>query len=44
MDPKFLLDIGAEAANLFIPGATIAKIAIVKGLEYREQQRLKSSP
>lgn len=44
MDPKFLLDIGAEAANLFIPGATIAKIAIVKGLEYREQQRLKGTP
>jgi hypothetical protein len=33
MEPKFLLDIGVEAANLFIPGATVAKLAIVKGLE-----------
>jgi hypothetical protein len=33
MEPRFLLDIGAEAANLFIPGATVAKLAIVKGLE-----------
>jgi hypothetical protein len=42
MDPKFLLDISAEAANLFIPGATVAKIAIVKGLEMRE--RAKNTP
>ncbi|HLY79382.1 MAG TPA: hypothetical protein VKQ70_08415, partial [Caulobacteraceae bacterium] len=27
MEPKFLLDVGAEAANLFIPGATVAKLA-----------------
>src|SRR5580658_6431143 len=33
LEPKFLLDIGAEAANIFIPGATVAKLAIVKGLE-----------
>jgi hypothetical protein len=33
LEPKFLLDISAEAVNLFIPGATVAKIAIVKGLE-----------
>lgn len=32
-DPKFLLDIGAEAANMFIPGANLAKLAIVKGIE-----------
>lgn len=33
MDPKFLLDVGAEAANMFIPGANLAKMAIVKGIE-----------
>ena len=39
LEPKFLLDIGAEAANLFIPGATIAKIALVKGMELTERRR-----
>ena len=39
LEPKFLLDIGAEAANLFIPGATVAKIAIVKGLELHSKHR-----
>lgn len=33
MDPAFLLDVGAEAANMFIPGANLAKMAIVKGME-----------
>ena len=39
LEPKFLLDISAEAANLFIPGATVAKLAIVKGLELHEKRR-----
>ena len=39
MEPKFLLDIGAEAANLFIPGATVAKLAIVKGLELHGKRK-----
>jgi hypothetical protein len=38
MEPRFLLDVGAEAANLFIPGATIAKIVFVKGMEMRERK------
>ena len=38
MEPKFLLDVGAEAANLFIPGATVAKIVFVKGLEMHERR------
>ena len=37
LEPKFLLDIGAEAANIFIPGATVAKLAIVKSLELRRK-------
>ena len=32
-DPTFLLDAGADAANMFIPGANLAKIVIVKGLK-----------
>ena len=32
-DPIFLLDIGAEAANMFIPGVNLAKIAVVKGMQ-----------
>jgi hypothetical protein len=39
LEPKFLLDIGAEAANIFIPGATVAKLAIVKGMELRDRQK-----
>lgn len=33
IDPAFLLDAGAEAANMFIPGANLAKIVISKGLK-----------
>ncbi len=44
LEPKFLLDIGAEAANLFIPGATVAKLAIVKGLELHEKRRAAKAP
>jgi len=33
IDPAFLLDAGAEAANLFIPGVNLAKIIVVKGLK-----------
>jgi hypothetical protein len=39
LEPRFLLDLSAEAANLFIPGATVAKIAIVKGLELHGKHR-----
>jgi hypothetical protein len=33
IDPKFLLDAGVEAANLFVPGANLAKIIVTKGLK-----------
>jgi hypothetical protein len=39
LEPKFLLDIGTEAANIFIPGATVAKLAIVKGIELHDQHK-----
>jgi hypothetical protein len=38
MEPKFLLDVGAEAANLFIPGVTVAKIVLVKGIEMQQRR------
>ncbi len=38
MEPKFLLDLGAEAANIFIPGVTVAKIVLVKGMEMAERK------
>jgi hypothetical protein len=33
-----------RAANLFIPGATVAKLAIVKGLELHEKRRAAKAP
>jgi len=33
VDRDFLLDAGAEAANMFIPGVNLAKIIMVKGLK-----------
>ncbi|MBS0408958.1 MAG: hypothetical protein JSR86_03505 [Proteobacteria bacterium] len=44
MEPKFLLDVGAEAANLFIPGATVAKIVLVKGMEMAERKAGAKAP
>jgi hypothetical protein len=44
LEPKFLLDIGAEAANIFIPGATVAKLAIRKGMELREGRKATKTP
>ena len=32
-DPRFLLDVGAEAAGMFIPGANLAKIVMIKGMQ-----------
>ena len=33
VDRDFLLDAGAEAANMFIPGVNLARIIVVKGLK-----------
>lgn len=35
LDPKFLLDVGAETLNFVVPGANLAKLIIVKGLEMK---------
>jgi hypothetical protein len=44
LEPRFLLEIGAEAANIFIPGATVAKIALVKGMELHEKRKAAKVP
>ncbi|HEY3695475.1 hypothetical protein [Phenylobacterium sp.] len=38
LDPIFLLDIGAEAVNMVIPGANLAKMVLVKGIEARRRK------
>jgi hypothetical protein len=38
LDPMFLLDVGAEAINLVVPGATIAKLVLIKGLEMKAKR------
>lgn len=38
LDPHFLLDVGGEALSLVIPGANIAKLLIVKGMEMRQKR------
>jgi hypothetical protein len=35
LDTHFLLDAGAEVANLFLPGATLVKVLVAKGLDLR---------
>jgi hypothetical protein len=39
LEPQFLLDVGAEALNAFLPGANIAKMMFVKGMELRGERR-----
>lgn len=39
LDPNFLLDVSAEAADLFIPGAMIARVVIAKGMEMRNKSQ-----
>ena len=38
LDPAFLLEVGAEAVGLFVPGATLAKVVIVKGMEMTKRK------
>ncbi len=36
LEPRFLVDAGVEAANLFFPGATLVKVIVAKGMEMRK--------
>lgn len=35
LEPRFLLDVGAETLNFVVPGANLAKLIIIKGLEMK---------
>lgn len=37
LDPGFLLDVTVETANIFLPGATLVKVLVNKGLEMRRR-------
>lgn len=37
LEPRFLLDVGAETLNFVVPGANLAKLIIVKGMEMRSR-------
>jgi hypothetical protein len=37
LDPGFLLDVTVETANIFLPGATLVKVLVNKGLELRRR-------
>ncbi len=38
LEPRFLLEVGAETVNLFIPGATLVKVLVAKGMDMRERR------
>jgi len=38
LEPRFLIDVGAETFNLFIPGATLVKVLVVKGMDLRDRR------
>jgi hypothetical protein len=37
LDPAFLFDVTVETANIFLPGATLVKVLVNKGLEMRKR-------
>jgi hypothetical protein len=37
LEPEFLFDVTVETANVFFPGATLARVLVKKGLEYRRK-------
>jgi hypothetical protein len=39
LDPAFLLDVGAETLNFVFPGANLAKIVLVKGMELQKGRK-----
>lgn len=39
LEPEFLFDVTVETANVFFPGATLAKVLVKKGLEFRAKGR-----
>lgn len=39
LEPEFLFDVTVETANVFFPGATLARVLVKKGLEFRHRAR-----
>jgi hypothetical protein len=37
MEPKFLFDVTVETANIFFPGATLARVIVNKSLEFKKR-------
>ncbi len=37
LEPKFLFDMTVETANIFLPGATLARVILDKGLEFKKR-------
>lgn len=44
MDPRFLLDVGVEAVNIFFPGAQLARIVVQHGVSKAIENRKPQSP
>jgi len=44
MDPRFLLDVGVEAVNIFFPGAQLARIVVQHGVKKVIETRKPQSP
>jgi hypothetical protein len=44
LDPKFLLDVGVEAVNMFIPGTQLARIVVQRGVERLAENRGQDRP
>jgi len=38
LEPRFLLEVGAETINLFVPGATLVKVLVAKGMDMRDRR------
>lgn len=38
LEPRFLIEVGAETINLFIPGATLVKVLVNKGMDLRDRR------
>ena len=43
LDPAFLFDVTVETANIFLPGATLVKVLVNKGLEMRKRSAVSAS-
>lgn len=39
LDPRFLLDVGVEAVNIFVPGTQLVRIVVEQGAKHLAQQR-----